>query len=110
MGSSGFVSEKQRRIFNDVLAALDGAGYRGERLRRNYPYSDWFADDVPRRVVPAAAFGRIPCAYDSACIGVVVANGSRGQDLVFEHRALGAPVILEVRAEDVTQWKVARDK
>ena len=44
-------------------------------------------------MIPAAAFGRIPQSYDSACFAILIANGKSGADLVNDCRALGAPLL-----------------
>ena len=56
----------------------------------------------------AAAFGQTPVSYDSACMGVVQANGLRSQSLINRCRALGAPIILEVDSREIREWAVSR--
>jgi hypothetical protein len=59
--------------------------------------------------VPAAAFGRTPQSYDSACFAVLLANGKMGAELVNDCRALGAPLAFEVQKNAIMLWKVGKD-
>jgi hypothetical protein len=106
----GFRDEEHERTFHVVLSRLEGLGYRGELLARSYSFADWFLQHNPPREAPAAAFGRTPPSYDSACFAVLVSNGKSGADLVSDFRALGAPAALEVRPDCVVLWKVGRDR
>lgn len=90
-----------------VIAGLRSIGYHGPLLEEDYKFPDWFSGGDERSVA-AAAFGQTPISYDSACIGVVQANGLREQELVNKCRALGAPIILEVDATDIREWAVSR--
>ena len=108
--TSVFKSERQSRIFEEILTQLEILGYRpGDLLVRSYPVVDWFAEGNPPRTTPAAAFWTVPQSYDSACFGVLVSNGRSGPDLVADFRALGAPLAFEVREDAVVQWGVGKD-
>ena len=109
MSTQNFVSERQEKLFQEVLRQLEALGYRGERLVRSYQFPDWFEEGNPVRIAPAAAFGRIPQAYDSACFAVVLSNGKSGAQLLTDYRALGAPMAFEVRDDSVVYWKIGRD-
>ncbi len=109
MNADSFVSERQEKLFQEVLRQLERLGYRDELLRQSYEFPDWFEKDTPLRVAPAAAFGRTPRSYESACFGVLLANGKTGVGLVSEYRALGAPIAFEVRDDSVTSWTVGQD-
>ena len=104
-----FTSAQQERLFQRVIANLAQLGYRGELLPQPYSFVDWFLPETPTKEVPAAAFGRIPQAYDSACFAVLLANGKTGSDLVNDCRALGAPLAFEVRKDATILWKVGRE-
>jgi hypothetical protein len=99
-------SERQDRVFNAVLRGLGRLGYRDELLHRNYSFTDWFATEPEAPTVPAAAFGRSPEDYDSACIAVLF-NG-RTQE-VSRCRALGAPFAIEVQDDGIVPWRIGRD-
>ncbi len=102
------LGEPQEKLFRQVISSLEGLGYRGDLLLRSYSFVDWFLPENPQRQVPAAAFGRIPQAYDSACFAVVLANGKSGTELINDYRALGAPLAFEVKNDGVVLWKVGR--
>ena len=105
---SVFESTLQEKLFRQVVSNLEGLGYRRDLLLQSYAFVDWFRPENPQREAPAAAFGRIPQSYDSACFAVVLANGKSGAELVSEYRALGAPLALEVRKDAVVLWKVGK--
>jgi hypothetical protein len=90
-----------------VIAGLRSIGYNGALLEEDYKFPDWFSGGT-EQTVAAAAFGQTPVSYDSACIGVVQANGLRQQPLINRCRALGAPIILEVDATEIREWAVCR--
>ena len=92
-----------------VVAGLRSIGYNGALLEEDYKFPDWFSNGA-EWAVSAAAFGQTPISYDSACIGVVQANGLQRQSLVNKCRALGAPIILEVDAMEIREWAVSRKK
>ena len=104
-----FTSTHQERLFQRVIANLEKLGYRGELLPQPYSFVDWFIPEIPMKEVPAAAFGRTPQSYDSACFAVLLANGKMGADLVNDCRALGAPLAFEVQKDAIMLWKVGRD-
>ncbi|MHC4401194.1 MAG: HsdM family class I SAM-dependent methyltransferase [Planctomycetota bacterium] len=105
-----FKSKTQRGMYDAVLRGLSALGYSGDLLIEDYRFGDWFAQGVPERTIPAAAFGQTPVSYDSACFGVVLANGESHRDLVARHRALGAPIVFEVADTSLRQWVVARSE
>lgn len=90
-----------------LIAGLQALGYRGPLLQENYAFPDWF-DRQHERVAVAAAFGQTPISYESACIGIVRANGACGQDLVNGFRSLGAPILLEIDDQQIREWAVSR--
>ncbi|MFZ0704432.1 MAG: N-6 DNA methylase [Candidatus Korobacteraceae bacterium] len=92
---------------NEVVAGLRRIGYSGALLEEEYRFPDWFAGGREWKV-DAAAFGQTPVSYESACIGVVQSNGLRKQPLVDKCRSLGAPIILEVDANEIREWAVSR--
>lgn len=100
-------------LFNDdkpyaeVVAGLREIGYNGGLLQEDYAFRDYFMLGMDERTINAVAFGQTPVSYDSACIGVVCANGLREQALVNQYRALGAPFILEIDNHEVREWAVS---
>jgi len=95
-------------IISEVIAGLRGIGYRDGLLEEDYKFPDWFTAETEERQVTAAAFGQTPVSYDSACIGVVCANGVHGHTLVNHYRALGAPILLEIDSHEIREWAVSR--
>ena len=83
-----------------IVHGLRQLGYRDSLLQENYALADWFEQKQERRLV-AAAFGETPASYDSACIGVIAANGIREHALVNGFRSLGAPILLEALLKQV---------
>lgn len=102
------VASTTQNVYAEVVSGLRSLGYDGSLLAEDYRYADWFAPHMPERQVAAAAFAQTPISYDSACIGVVYANGMNGQSLVNQCRSLGAPIILEVAGNELREWAVAR--
>jgi len=91
-----------------VVAGLRSIGYNGSLLEEDYKFPDWFSPQRGEWSVAVAAFGQTPISYDSACLGVVQANGLRSQSLINRCRALGAPIILEVDRGEIREWNVSR--
>jgi hypothetical protein len=96
--------------YEEVLSGLDRIGYKGNRLERNYRFTDYFHPQRQPREIAAAAFGQTPLSYDSACIGIALVNGLREQALINSLRALGAPIILEIDNTEVREWAVSRNE
>src|SRR5215472_4080953 len=97
--------ENTRSAYAEIVAGLRDIGYLGGLLEENYGFGDWFTPGGrQKREIAAAAFGQTPVAYDSALIGVALSNGTREQALVNQYRALGAPVILEIDANEIREW------
>lgn len=99
-------SERHERLFNAALKGIEHLDYRGDLLERDYRFTDWFAATSESSTVPAAAFGRTPTDYDSACIAVFYQNGGSAP---LRYRALGAPFALEVQADGIVPWFIGRD-
>lgn len=96
--------------YASIIEGLRGLSYSGSLLAENYIFPDWFAPFKPDRQAAAVAFGQTPTSYDTALIGVARANGLHGPKLIDQYRALGAPFIVEVSAEGVREWAVARQE
>ena len=94
--------------YTQIVAGLRGIGYNENLLEEGYRFSDWFAPDKAEREISAAAFGQTPASYESACIGVAIGNGEYSQALLNGYRALGAPLILEIRNDEISEWAISR--
>ena len=102
-----FKSDAQERNFRFVLTGLRSAGYGPGLLFQDYTYTDILASHSPKRVVPAAAFGRTPPSFDTACISVLLADRRQRSNIVDSYRAIGAPIAFEVDDGVVRQWRVS---
>lgn len=100
------LSERHQRVFNAVLSGIGRLGYRGPLLRRDYHFTDWFGTAAEASMIPAAAFGRTPEDYDSACIAVFFQNGGSSP---LRYRALGAPFAIEVQEDGVIPWLIGHE-
>lgn len=94
----------------EVIDRLKTLGYSGALVEADYRFTDWFSSQPTEWVVAVAAFGETPVSYDSACIGVVLANGLRRETLINKCRALGAPIILEIDGPEIREWSVSRNE
>ncbi len=101
-----FKSNAQENNFRSILTALKSAGYGEGLLFEDYRYTDFLSPDSPTRVVPAAAFGRTPPSFDTACISVLLAHECQPANIVASYRAFGAPVAFEIDDTLVRQWRV----
>ncbi len=101
--------DSHHRILEQVLQGLRTIGYADGLLALDYEFSDWFSDTPVNRVASAAAFGRQPASYDSACFVVTCANGTEGVSLINSFRSVGAPLAFEVKDRSVSLWKVGPD-
>ena len=92
----------------EIVGGLRRIGYSATLVQEEYKFADWFSPRTEERQVDAAAFGETPYSYESACIGVVRANGLSGAELVNKYRALGAPILLEIAPYEIREWAVSR--
>ena len=92
------------RILKDELAKI---GYKGSSVKANYDYPDVFARVPCEREVALAAFTHTPPSYRNAALGVINANGSEPAQIVYDHRALGAPLLLLIADQSVSVWRVS---
>ena len=91
--------------------AFESAGYESQLISDNYAFADFHERRSVVNRVPLAAFSAYPCTYRNACVGMVFGDENRsGADWVYYHRALGAPLIFEVRNTTVQAWSVGPEK
>jgi hypothetical protein len=102
------MASAQLGMLQTVVAGIRRLGYERALLQEGYRFRDWFSPGFEEREAAAVAFGQTPVSMDSACIGVVCANGVGGVALVNRFRALGAPIILEINGDAVTEWAISR--
>jgi len=108
MAEDAMMENARNNVASEIIAGLRQLGYRDALLQEDYAFPDWFTIANTERRVVAAAFGQTPISYESALIGVARANGTRGQTLVNAHRALGAPILLEIDGDSIREWAVSR--
>ena len=94
------VIEQLKREFRDL-------GYVESLLRENYTFADVLGSNYTTKQISLAAFAQEPTSYRNAAFGVAVANGQSGADLIYDHRSLGAPQILEIDDVCLRRWRVA---
>jgi hypothetical protein len=100
------LSERHERVFNAVLSGIGRLGYGGPLVHRDYQFTDWFGAVAEQISIPAAAFGRTPADYDSACIAVFFQNDG---DQPLRYRALGAPFAIEVQEDGIVPWLIGSE-
>lgn len=91
---------------DQFATAAESLGYRPEAIVRNFSFADVLTQGDVTRSVPLVAFTRTPPSYRSAALAVVVENDFRGIETVNKYRALGAPLLFVIEAEEVTIWQV----
>lgn len=99
-------SARHQRVFDAVLSGIGRLGYRGPLLQRDYQFTDWFETSTESSSIPAAAFGRTPVDYGSACIAVFL---QKDGSTPLRYRALGAPFAIEVQEDGIVPWFVGHE-
>lgn len=97
----------RRDILHAFRAGLKSVGYTDRLILADYEFADFGEQESLVGRVPLAAFSGYPCTYRSACVGVVMPTTSdQREQFVVGHRALGAPLVFEVRNNEVQAWAV----
>ena len=109
MGLPMSLVRTREEVLDSIVCGLHEIGYHAALLHRDYDYTDVAGPEHRLQRIPLAAFAVDPPDYRNACIGVAFANGSSGRANVMQHRALGAPLVLEIRPEGVDLWSLGRD-
>ena len=99
-------SHYQLQVLQQLKHEFQSIGYVGGLLQEDYAFADVLGSENTVRQIPLAAFAQEPPSYRTASFGVAVANGRSGPESIQDHRALGAPQILEVGEGRVFRWKV----
>ena len=97
-------------IFRMLKQELVGLGYAGGLLREGYKFADILDPQNNLKEIPLAAFAEEPTSYRNAAIGVVIANGTQGKELVYGCRSLGAPLVFELNGDKVFRWRVSGEE
>lgn len=99
------------RALKIIEAETKRLGYRDDAVRKNYSYSDvWASGSAVIRSVPFAAFTQTPPSYRSAAFAVVESDKRNADEIVREHRALGAPLMFVIEADIVSVWQVTGNR
>jgi hypothetical protein len=88
-----------------IVHELRKLGYAPEALIRDYRFADVLSATGEERTVDLAAFTQTPESYRSAAFGVI--SSTADVNLVYERRALGAPILLAIGQEDVGVWRMS---
>lgn len=93
-------------MLRQIRSEFEEIGYAGGLIRDNYEFADILSSRYEVRQIPLAVFAQDPPSYRTAAFGVTFANGKSGPEFVQDHRALGAPQILEIHGDYVFRWKM----
>lgn len=103
---------EQKKLFDGVHSELIKLGYRGDLLKPDYTYPDWFSARSGCQpgllTADLAAFGKLPADHKSACFAVTLAAPGHPAN-ISGLRSFGAPFALEVTPERVNLWPVQAD-
>ncbi len=100
-----------RRTIGFFKTALQSIGYEDRQIAEKYSFVDFEDQRAVVQHVAVAAFSGYPYTYRNSCLGVAFnMDGRDGAALAHRHRALGAPLIFEVREEAIQAWSVGPDQ
>ena len=98
----------RRETLKTFKQALQTIGYEPRLIAADYGFADFSDRKSVVHQVPLAAFSGYPCTYRNACVGLVFSDRTQtGERWVHSHRALGAPLIFEVRESEIQPWAIA---
>lgn len=98
----------RRETLKSFKHALQTIGYETRLIAADYSFADFSDRKSIVYQVPLAAFSGYPCTYRNACVGLVFSDQKQtGERWVHSHRALGAPLIFEVRESEIQPWAIA---
>jgi hypothetical protein len=101
----------QHATLSSFKAVLQSVGYDSRFIANNYAFTDFESQRAIVNRVPLAAFSGYPHSYRNACLGVVFDNAQQNAATwVHRHRALGAPLIFEVRQQGVQPWSIGPEE
>lgn len=97
-------SPQQARILKSLKERIEQLGYRGDLLRCDYGFRDWYSGvDITAAL---AAFGQTPVSYSTSCLAVAISNGLRDVELVGKFKSLAAPILFELQDDTIVHWQV----
>jgi hypothetical protein len=97
----------RRKVVDIVREGLSNLGYDSGKIARDYDFADFIDGTAKVRRIPLAAFSSYPPTYRNACAGLVFRDDSRpSAEFVFQHRSLGAPLLLEAIEDHLQPWAI----
>jgi hypothetical protein len=90
-------------LFKDQFQSI---GYQEDAVVEDYVFSDVMEAHPVDRTVALAAFTQTPPSYRNAALAVVFTDGRDELRIIDEYRALGAPLLFLVEADQVSTWQV----
>jgi type I restriction-modification system DNA methylase subunit len=83
---------------NSISNSFISIGYKSECIKKEYYFTDFFAEEPLLRKIDMAIFGHEPFDYRSACLSISSLNDKNQIDeQAFQLRALGAPYNFIIR-------------
>ena len=83
---------------------------KGDLFAENYSYQDFISKQDKLNKIDGVGFAQLPRSYRNACISIINSNGAIGAKAVRLHRAVGAPMCLEITETALSRWKVTSDE
>jgi hypothetical protein len=94
-----------------VLDGLSDLGFDSGTIARDYEFADFTGGRAQVRRIPLAAFSSYPPTYRNACAGLVFREAPyREEEFVFQHRSLGAPLLLEAFDDQFQPWAIGPEQ
>lgn len=101
----------RRKVVSMVREGLSGLGFDSGMIVRDYEFADFTGDTAEVRHIPLAAFSSYPRTYRNACVGLVFRDHScRPEEFAFQHRSLGAPLLLEAFEDQLQPWAIGPEQ
>ncbi|RCK40579.1 hypothetical protein TH25_24400 [Thalassospira profundimaris] len=97
------------RAIDLIAKCVEETGYASAAIRRGYAFADVLEQNTSTRHADLAVFTQTPPSYRSAAFAAAEGKGRRPEDVVTEHRALGAPLMFVID-DNISLWQVHPDK
>lgn len=101
----------RHKVVSMVRDGLSDLGFDSGMVVRNYEFADFTGCTAQVRRIPLAAFSSYPRNYRNACAGLVFRDDShQSEEFVFQHRSLGAPLLLEAFDDQLQPWAIGPEQ
>ena len=97
------------KTLDRIDTSMRRIGYTPNLIKRNYEFADYSSDTTLKKI-PLAGFAQEPNDYRNACIGVISANGKKGEVNVIDYHFLGAPLVFEIYTDTLKIWKIEKEQ